>query len=79
MNLIIELERLLKKILQRSVVDGRKHRGIYSKAKVSSPTVSLEGFLRTLVIDATEEWQLDIADVASAFLKADMVDFVAIK
>ena len=41
--------------------------------------MSLEGFLATLTIDALEERHVAIADVAGAFLKADMNDFVVVK
>ena len=39
----------------------------------------MEGFLVTLAIDAKEERHIAIADVAGAFLKADMDDLVIVK
>ena len=72
-------EKRCGKIKGRTVADGRKQRDIYSKAEVSSPALSLEGFMSTLVVDAAEERHVVIADVAGAFLKAKMDDFVAVK
>ena len=72
-------EKRCGKIKGRTVADGRKQRDLYSKAEVSSPTLSLEGFLSTLVVDAAEERHKAIADVAGAFLKADMKDDVIVK
>ena len=45
---------------------------------MSSPTLSLEGFINTLSIDAAEHRQVAIADVAGAFLKADKHDHVIV-
>ena len=47
--------------------------------ETSSPTLSLEGFTTSLIIDAAEGRIVAIADVAGAFLKADMDDFVVVK
>ena len=44
-----------------------------------SPALSLEGFLATHTIVSMEECHVSIADVAGAFLKADMNDFVVVK
>ena len=72
-------QKMYGKIKGRSVVDGKKQRDLYTKAEVSSPALSLEGFLATLTIDALEERHVAIADVAWAFLKADINDFVVVK
>ena len=47
---------------------------LYSKVEVSSPPLSMEGFWSTLVINAAENKHITIADVADAFLKANMED-----
>ena len=60
-------EKRCGKIKGRTVADGRKQRDLYSKAKVSSPALSLEGFMSTLVVDAAEERHVAIANVAGAF------------
>ena len=72
-------EKRCGKIKGRTVVDGRKQLDLYNKAEVSSPALSLEGFVSTLVVDAAEERHVVIADVAGAFLKARMDDFVVVR
>ena len=67
------------KLKGRTVADGSKQQNSFTKAEVSSPTLSLEGFLATLIIDAQENQHVAIADVIGAFLKADMDDFMVIK
>ena len=56
-------EKRCGKIKGRTVADGRKQRDLYSKAEVSSPAPSLEGFMSTLVFDAAEERHVVILDV----------------
>ena len=67
------------KIKERTVADGQKQRDLYAKSETSSPTLSLEGFTTLLMIDVAEGRSVAIADVAGAFLKADMDDFVVVK
>ena len=43
-----------------------------TREEASSPTVSLEGLLTTLAIDAFEERDVAIFDVLDAYLNADM-------
>ena len=38
----------------RSVYNGRVQRGLYTKDKTASPTVSQDGFLMTCLVDAIE-------------------------
>ena len=56
-----------------------KQCNMFTKAKVSSPALSLEGILATLVIDAHKKRHVEIADVTGVFLEADMDDFVVVK
>ena len=67
------------KIKGRTVADRRKQRDIYTKSQTSSPTLSLDGFITSLMIDAAEERHVATADVAGVFLKAEMDDFVVVK
>ena len=67
------------KIKGRTVADGRKQRELYAKLETSSPTLSLEAFTTSLMMDAAEGRSIAIADVAGAFLKVDMEDFVVVK
>ena len=61
------------------MTDGCKQRDLYTKSEVSSPDLSLEGFLATLIIEALSERHVAIADVLGAFLKVDMNDFGILK
>ena len=57
------------------------HRGyMYTpKEEAASPTVSLEGLVITLLIDAKESRDVATADVVGIYLNAYMRDFVIIK
>lgn len=63
----------------RTVADGRPQRFLYSKAETASPTVSADALILSLMIDAKEGRDVATADVAGAYLKADMDDFVIMK
>ena len=43
------------KIKRRNVADCRRQRELFTKAEVSSPALSLKGFLATHVVDEQEE------------------------
>ena len=63
----------------RTCADGRKQREYVSKAEASSPTVSLEGLMTIILTAAHEDRQVLVADIAGAYLNADMDDFVVMK
>jgi hypothetical protein len=63
----------------RTVADGSKQKGLYPKAETASPTVSTVALLLTIVVDAYEGRDVATCDVAGAYLKASMKDFVIIK
>jgi len=67
------------KVKGRTVADGRKQRALFKKHDTSSPASSLEGYIASLVIDVMEERDIATTDVAGAFLKADMPDFVLLR
>jgi len=67
------------KVKGRTVADGRKQRSEFNKEDTSSPAMSLEAFIVTLVVDAMEDRDVAITDVAGAFLKAEMPDYVIIR
>ena len=67
------------KLKGRTVADGRKQRSIYSKDDVSSPALSQDGFFASLAIDALERRFIATSDVAGAFLKATMNDYVLVR
>ena len=62
----------------RACVHGRKILYI-NKTESTSPTVHLESILITLLIDAAEGRDIATADIARAYLFANMKDFVLIK
>jgi len=66
------------KIKGRTCTDGRKQRGLYTRDQTASPTVSLEAFFLSLMIDVAEERKIVTADVPGAYLHADMDEFVII-
>ena len=72
-------EKRCGKIKGRSVADGRKQRKYYSKSDITSPTVSSDSLLMSLVIDAKEGRAVGTADVPGAYLQAEMTDFVIVK
>jgi len=63
----------------RTVADGRKQRPYFEKHETSSPALSNEAFIATIVVDAVEERDVAITDVSGAFLKAEMPDYVLVK
>jgi hypothetical protein len=72
-------EKRCGKIKGRTCADGRSQRHLYSKEETSSKTVSTEALMISLMIDAKEGRDVAIADVAGAFLHADLLDFVIMK
>ena len=72
-------EKRCGKIKGRAVADGRPQRKTIPREDAASPTVSLESLIMTLLVDANEDRDVATADVAGAFLKGDMEDFVLIK
>ena len=63
----------------RTVADGRPQRSLYDKSQTASPTVSTDALMLSIMIDAHEGRDVATADVAGAYLKADMDDFVVMK
>lgn len=72
-------EKRCGKIKGRTVADGRKQRDKYTKAESTSPTVSTDALLCTLIVDAFEGRDVATADIAGAYLHADMDDEVIIR
>jgi hypothetical protein len=63
----------------RTCADGRKQREYVKREDAASPALSTEGLYMTLAIDAKEERDVATADVAGAYLKADMNDLVHLR
>ena len=72
-------EKRCGKIKGRTVADGRKQRKHVPKSESSSPALSIDALLTTLIIDAKEGRSVATSDVAGAFLKADMPDYVLLR
>lgn len=65
--------------MEGSVADGCVQQNLYGKSQTASPTVPTDALLLTLIVDMHEERDVAIADVAGAYLKADMKDFTTLK
>lgn len=72
-------EKQCGRIKGHSVADGRRQRHLYDKADITSPTVSTDALLLTMVINAMEQREVATADIPGAYLQADMPDFVILK
>jgi len=70
-------EKRTGEIKGRACADGRPQRAYIEK--VTSPTVGLESLILSLMIDAYEKRDVATADVAGAFLKGNMDDFIMVK
>jgi hypothetical protein len=72
-------EKRCGKIKGRTCADGRTQRDLYTKDKTSSPTVSNDALMMSLLIDAKERRDVATADVVGAYLHADLKDFTLLK
>ena len=75
---IIKLKRT-GELRGRTVADGRSQHGHYSKEDTSSPTPSNDSLMLSLLIDAMEKRIVGCGDIPSAYIQANMKDFVVIK
>ena len=66
------------KIKGRTCADGRKQRQYINQEDSTSPTVSTEALLITLMIDAHEHRDVATTDVPGAFLHSDMDEDVTV-
>jgi hypothetical protein len=72
-------EKRCGKLKGRTFADGRSQQGLYDKLQTTSPTVSTDALMISLMIDALEQRDVATADVAGAYLHADMDEFVLLK
>jgi hypothetical protein len=63
----------------RTVADGRAQRSLYDKSKTASPTIANDALMLSIIIEAYEGRDVATADIAGAYLKAYMKDFVLMK
>jgi hypothetical protein len=61
------------------VADGRPQKALYTKDETSSPTVLTDDFMMSVMIDACEDRDVAMADVAGAYLHAFLEDFTLLK
>ncbi len=59
----------------RTVANGRPQQQLYTKDKTSSPTISTDALMLSLLIDAHEHRDVTTADLAGSYLHAEMEDF----
>ena len=67
------------RIKARGCADGRPQRVYLTKADTSSPTVSIEGFMLSCVIDAKEGRSVATVDLPGAFLQTDQKGVVHVR
>jgi len=72
-------EKRTGQIKGRACADGRPQRAYISREEATSPTVGLESLMLSLMVDPYEKRDVVTADVAGAFLKGNIDDFVMIK
>ena len=72
-------EKRCGRIKGRTVADGRNQRNLYTKEETSSPTVSNDALMLSLMIDAMEGRDVATADVQGAYLHAKMTDFTLLR
>ena len=69
-------EKINGKLKRQTCADGRPQ---YDKSQTASPTVSNDALMLSIIIEAFEGRDVATADVAGAYLKAPMNDFVVMK
>jgi hypothetical protein len=67
------------KLKGRTCAYGRSQRSKYTKEETTSPTVSTDALMISLMIDAKERRDVATADIEGAYLHVDMEDFVLLK
>jgi hypothetical protein len=72
-------EKICGKLKGRAVADGRSQRSLYDKSETASPTVATDSLMISKGIDAHEQRDVGTSDIAGAYLKAYMKDYVIMK
>jgi hypothetical protein len=72
-------EKRCGRIKGRTVADGRPQRALYTKDETTSPTVSTDALMLSIMIDAYEHRDVVTADVAGAYLHASLDEFTLLK
>jgi hypothetical protein len=72
-------EKRCGRIKGRTVADGRPQRALYTKDETTSPTVSTDALMLSIMIDAYEHRDVVTADVAGAYLHTSLDEFTLLK
>ena len=72
-------EKKCGKLKGRTCADGSTQRKYFTKEQKSSPTVSTDALMLSIIIDAYETRDVTTADVVGVYLNADMSDFTVMK
>jgi hypothetical protein len=72
-------EKRCGKLKGRTCADGRAQKNLYTKEETTSPTVSTDALMLSLMIDSLEQRDVATADVVGAYLLADMDDYTLLK
>ena len=67
------------RIKAHGCADGQKQRVYKTKEETSSPTVSKEAILLTLVINARERRQVMTIDIPGAFMQVDIDELIHVR
>ena len=67
------------RIKGRTVANGRPQKALYEKSETTSPTVSTDALMLSIIVDTHEKRDVATADVTGAYLNADMKDFTVMK
>jgi len=67
------------RIKGRTVADGSVQRELFTKDETTSPTVSTDALLMSLIIDGFEKRDVATADVEGAYLHADNEDYTLLR
>jgi hypothetical protein len=72
-------EKRCSKLKGRTVADGQPLRMLYDKSETTSPTVATDALMLSIIINAHKGRDVATANIAGAYLKAQMDDFVLMK
>jgi hypothetical protein len=72
-------EKRCNKMKGQTLADGRPQRALYTIEETSSPTITTDALLLTLLVDANEKGDVATADVAGAYLHAKLEDFTLLR
>ena len=72
-------EKRTGKIKGRTCANGKPQRKLFSKEETTSPTISTDALMLSILIDAKERRDVAVADVEGAYLHADMDVFTVMK